>query len=83
MSSDSPPDDAPDDPYLRAFLGICAELSAIRRELQRANEAATAPDGESFECRSCGATLAGPEAAERHAVQEHNAPADAWETLYA
>lgn len=71
-----------DDPYLQVLVGIASELSQIKMELQRMNDAPAEPDVESFECR-CGDVLPGETAAERHARDDHNAPKDAWREMYA
>lgn len=71
-----------DDPYLHALIGIGAELTAIRQELQRMNDRTPDPAaGEIHECR-CGRVVHGEDAARRHAADDHGAPADAWEELY-
>lgn len=68
---------------VRALVGIGAELTAIRQQLQAMNDRTPdpSPDVESFTCR-CGQTVVGSEAARRHAVDAHSAPPDHWEELY-
>jgi hypothetical protein len=79
----------PDDPVVEALLVIAGELRAIRQELERldsdgdegADEDAD-EDVDEYECRGCGAVLAGASAARQHAMDEHGAPAADWTTLY-
>lgn len=68
---------------VRALVGIGAELTAIRQQLQAMNDRTPGPppDVESYACR-CGETVVGVEAARRHAVDDHSAPRDHWEELY-
>lgn len=74
--------DGDDDPYLAALLGIGAELTAIRQQLQRLTvESAAAASAESLQCR-CGASFDTEAAAREHAVADHKAPAENWQELY-
>ena len=70
-----------DDPYLQCLIGIAAELTAIRQQLQQLNNEPPEPNLETFECR-CGRVVAGESAAREHARDEHNAPRGAWSDLY-
>jgi hypothetical protein len=75
----------PDDPVVEALLVIAGELRAIRQELERLDsDGVDEPDEpvDEYECRGCGAVLAGESAARQHAMDEHGAPAADWTTLY-
>jgi hypothetical protein len=78
----------PDDPVVEALLVIAGELRAIRQELERLDsdddgaDEDTDEDVDEYECRGCGAVLAGESAARQHAMDEHGAPAADWTTLY-
>jgi hypothetical protein len=74
----------PDDPVVEALLVIAGELRAIRQEL-KAPESDGDDDNEDvdeYECRGCGAVLAGESAARQHAMNDHGAPAADRENLY-
>ncbi|QLG62830.1 hypothetical protein [Halorarum salinum] len=72
------------DQVVQCLVGIGAELTAIRQELQRLNDEVPepGPDVETFECRFCDHVPHGEGMAERHAVDGHNAPHSAWEETY-
>lgn len=59
---------------LHALVGIGAELTRIRRLLERDIDTEPAEHGETLTCRSCGATFTTADAAHRHARNEHGAP---------
>jgi len=78
MSSDSDTD-----AIVQCLVGIGAELTKIRKELQRMNgdtadaEPAVPDAGDGWTCRGCGVTFDTLPAAERHARDDHGAPAGA------
>lgn len=73
--------DEPADPYLRALLGIGAELTQIRLELQKLNAPReTGDDSPTHECR-CGATFGDMDTARDHVRDKHNAPPGATDDL--
>lgn len=74
----------PDDPVVEALLVIAGELRAIRQELETLGGDGDDADEDidEYECRGCGAVLAGESAARQHAMDDHGAPADDWTTLY-
>ena len=50
--------------------------------LRRDGDDGVDEDGDEYECRGCGAVLAGASAARQHAMADHGAPAANWTTLY-
>lgn len=74
-----------EDPYLKVGIGIGRELAGIRQQLEELNAKLGGEDGtqdeSAYECR-CGETVVGDDAAERHAVDDHNAPPDHWREMY-
>jgi len=77
------------DVIVQCLVGIGAELTQIRQELQRMNgdepEAEPAvPDSDGgWTCRACGAAFTTLPAAERHARDDHGAPTGAEQDILA
>lgn len=72
-----------DDPHLAVLLGIAAELTTIRRELQTTNDSPPpAEEGPIYECALCEEAITGDRDAKTHAVTEHGAPRSDWRTAY-
>jgi len=75
--------DGDQDAIVQCLIGIGAELTKIRQELQRLNGAGpdagpAVPDtADAWTCRGCGAAFDSLPMAERHARDEHGAPAGA------
>ena len=85
MTPDRDAGQTPDDPVVEALLVIAGELRAIRQELERLDsdgDDGGDEDVDEYECRGCGAVLAGASAARQHAMDDHGAPAADWTTLY-
>lgn len=79
MTSDT---DETAEQIVQCLVGIGAELSAIRQELQKLNDEPPEPALETYDC-VCGLTIAGEAEAKRHAIEEHKAPRDSWRETYA
>jgi hypothetical protein len=68
------------DAVVQCLIGIGAELTKIRQELQRLNgdepaaEPAVPDTSNAITCRSCGKSFQSRQRADRHARDEHGAP---------
>lgn len=65
------------------LAAIANELAVIRHELQQMNGADAEPQDRepTLACKSCDAAFSNPEDARDHAITDHNAPDDAWQTI--
>lgn len=83
---DSQPDWADLDTEASIAMGILTELTAIRQALEAiaGEQASDGPVQEPiYECKACGARIAGTRIARDHAISDHSAPADgeSWQHL--